>query len=64
MNIFIYRPDKMQAPEINPDLCYTTKGQSLREWQRDRDEVYSYRIEQIKRKLHKKPVHKVEDYWR
>lgn len=62
MNIFIYRPDRMQSDKINPDLCYTLKGQPLREWQRDQDEIYNYRISKAKKK--EVPDYKVFDYWR
>lgn len=40
------------------------KGQNYRDWQRDQEEVYHYKVEQIKRKLNKRPKHKVLDYWR
>lgn len=64
MNIFIYRPDKRFHPNVNPDCCYTIKGQNYRAWQKDQDEAYAYKIEIIKRKLGERPKHKVEDYWR
>jgi len=64
MNIFIYRPDKQPNQNVIPDLCYTLKGQNYREWQRDQEEVYHYKVEHIKRKLNKRPRHKVLDYWR
>lgn len=64
ITIFIYRPDKRFHAAVNPDMCYTISGQNFREWQRDKEEVYNYRVEQIKCKLNKRPSHKVEDYWR
>lgn len=64
INIFIYRPDKIQSANISPDLCYTCKGQHFREWQRDQEEVYKYKVELLKRKLNETPEHKIEDYWR
>lgn len=62
MKIFIYRPDR--ANKVNPDLCYTPKGQPYRDWQRDQDVAYDYKVELIKRKLEQLPKHKIEDYWR
>ncbi len=64
MKIFIYRPDKKFHQAIRPEMCYTLSGQSYPEWQRDMEEAYNYRIEMIKRRLNKRPDHKVEDYWR
>lgn len=64
INIFIYRPDKRNHPDINPDCCYTLNGQNYRDWKKDQDEAYAYKAEQIKRKLSEKPKHQVEDYWR
>ena len=64
INIFIYRPDKIQTANINPDLCYTCKGQHFREWQRDQEEVYRYKVELLKQRLNEAPEHKIEDYWR
>jgi hypothetical protein len=66
MNIFIYRPDKCQNAKVVPDLCYTPKGQNYREWLRDQDEAYQYKVEIIKRKLKekRKTSHFLEDYWR
>ena len=62
MKIFIYRPDLRN--KVNPDLCYTLNGQSYREWQRDQEVAYDYKVELIKRKLEQFPKHRVEDYWR
>ncbi len=66
MNIFIYRPDKCPNAKVVPDLCYTPKGQNYREWLRDQDEAYQYKVEIIKRKLKekRKTSHFLEDYWR
>ena len=64
MNIFIYRPDKRPHPVVNLDLCYTPSGQNFRDWQKDQEEAYIYKIEQIKRKLNSKPDYQIEDYWR
>jgi len=64
LEIFIYRPERQPNPNVIPDLCYTLKGQNYRDWQRDQEEVYHYKVEQIKRKLNKRPKHKVLDYWR
>lgn len=64
LEIFIYRPDLYQAGRINPDACFTIKGQHYSDWQKDQDEAYHYKVEQIKRKLNKRPKHKVLDYWR
>lgn len=64
MNIFIYRPDKRNHPNVNPDCCYTLNGQNYRDWRKDQDELYSYKAEQAKRKLEQKPDYKVWDYWR
>ena len=64
INVFIYRPDKSFHPNVNPDYCYTAKGQNYREWQRDQDEAYAYKVEILKIKLSQKPDHKVLDYWR
>jgi hypothetical protein len=64
MNIFIYRPDKAFNTKVIPDLCYTLSGQNYREWQRDQDEAYQYKVELTKRKLNekRKNAHFVEDY--
>lgn len=64
MSIFIYRPDKRPHPDVNPDLCYTLSGQNYRDWQRDNDEAYNYKVEQIKHRLSRRPDYQVEDYWR
>lgn len=64
INVFIYRPDKSFHPNVNPDYCYTAKGQHYRDWQKDQDEAYAYKVEILKRKLSRKPDHKVLDYWR
>ena len=64
MNIFIYRPDRPFNPNINPNYCYTLKGQNFRDWQKDQEEAYNYRVEQLKRKLSRRPSIKIEDYWR
>lgn len=45
LNIFIYRPDLGAARHINPDLCFTPQGQSYHDWQRDREELYQYKLE-------------------
>lgn len=64
LEILFYRPDKLSSTVINPDLCYTLKGQNYREWQRDQEELYQYRVHLAKHKLDKLPSHKVLDYWR
>lgn len=64
LDIFIYRPDKQPDKNVIPDLCYTLSGQGFRDWQKDQEEVYAYKVEQIKKKLSRKPKHKVYDYWR
>lgn len=64
MNIFIYRPERKQSRFIDPDVTYTIKGQPFSEWARDRQTVYDYKVELLKRKLHHKPKYKVYDYWR
>ena len=64
LEIFIYRPDLYQAGRINPDAVFTIKGQHYSDWQKDQDEAYHYKVEQIKIKLNKRPKHKVLDYWR
>ena len=62
-NVLIYRPDKLQA-NINPDLCYTSKGQSYAEWKRDEQTVYDYKVKLIRDKIDDIPEHKVFDWWR
>jgi hypothetical protein len=64
LNIFIYRPDKRFHPNVNLDCCYTISGQHYRDWQKDQDEAYAYKVNMIKEKLNEMPKHKVEDYWR
>lgn len=68
MNIFIYRPDRGLSEnkmKIEPDLCYTNRGQNFRDWQKDQQSVYDYKIELIKRKLSKpKNSHYLPDFWR
>lgn len=51
LNIFIYRPDKAPDLRVIPDLCYTLSGQNYRDWQKDQEEAYHYKVEQIKHKL-------------
>lgn len=65
LNIFIYRPDKAPHKDIIPDLCYTPDGQNYRDWQRDHDEAYQYKIELIKQKAakQKKNAHFIEVSW-
>ena len=63
LNLFIYRPDRLQA-NINPDLCYTAKGQSYAEWKRDEQTVYDYKVKLIRDKIDDIPEHKVFDWWR
>ncbi len=50
LNIFIYRPDKAPDMRVIPDLCYTPTGQNYREWQKDQEEAYHYKVELIKDK--------------
>lgn len=64
LEIFIYKPHLYQASRINPDACFTLKGQNYHEWQRDRQTLYDYKVEMIKRKLNRKPKQKVYDFWR
>ena len=63
MNFFIYRPDKVNNRRINPDYLYTLKGQNFRDWQRDKEEEYVYRVELIKERLARPPKHKVREVW-
>lgn len=64
LDIFIYRPDKQFHRNVNPDYCYTVKGQNFREWQQDQETARQYKVECIKIKLSQKPDYKVFDYWR
>jgi len=64
MNILFYRPDKFQAYKVNPEAVFTLKGQPFSDWQRDQQTAYDYKVELLKRKLHRKPRHKIIDYWR
>lgn len=64
MQILIYRPDKRYHPDVNPDLCWTIKGQNFRDWQKDQQEAYIYKVEIIKRKLERKNKSFLPDYWR
>lgn len=64
MNILIYRPDRFQAYKVHPEAVFTLKGQSFADWQRDQQTAYEYKVELLKRRLHRKPKHKVFDYWR
>lgn len=68
LNVFIYRPDKgisKQAAKVLPDLCYTPHGQNYRDWQKDQDEAYQYKVEMIKRGLAQRRCnsHFVEVVW-
>lgn len=66
LNIFIYRPDLGAARHINPDLCFTPQGQSYHDWQRDREELYQYKLEQAKLKIERqkcKHKHYIEVSW-
>lgn len=68
INIFIYKPyceldHKIKyAKNINPEHCWTTKGQSFHEWQQDQEEIKQYKID-LAKKI-EIPKHKVLDYWR
>ena len=64
MNIFIYRPDRTPNKNVIPDMCYTLDGRNYRDWQRDQEEAYNFKVEMIKKNLNKKPKYKVYDYWR
>lgn len=67
IRVWIYRPDKAFNPNVVPDLCYTPDGQNYRDWQRDEQEAYNYKVEQIKRRLKEaeRPNKDfIEDYWR
>lgn len=64
MNIFIYRPDRTPNKNVIPDMCYTLDGRNYRDWQRDKEEAYNFKVEMIKKNLNKKPKYKVYDYWR
>ena len=67
LKVWIYRPDLRPHPKVDPDLCYDLKGQNFRDWQRDEQTVYDYKVDEIRRNLkeaarpHK---HYLEDYWR
>lgn len=63
MDFFIYRPDLAPDRRINPDWLYTLKGQNFRDWQRDKEEEYSYRVEKIKEKLAQPPKHRIKEWW-
>lgn len=68
LNVFIYRPDRgisKQAAKVLPDLCYTPQGQNYRDWQKDQDEAYNYKVEMIKRGLaqQRRNSHFVEVAW-
>lgn len=68
LNVFIYRPDRgisKQAAKVLPDLCYTLQGQNYRDWQKDQDEAYQYKVETIKRGLarRRRNSHFVEVAW-
>jgi len=59
VRVFIYRPDLAGSKNIIPDLCFTPDGQNYREWQRDQEELYQYKLEQAKREIeNKKRKHK------
>lgn len=64
LNFFIYRPDRMQGKNINPDLLYTVDDKPFADWQRDEQTVYDYRVKKIKEKIEDIPKHKVFDWWR
>lgn len=64
MDIFIYRPDRTPNKNVIPDMCYTLDGRNYRDWQRDKEEAYNFKVEMIKKNLNKKPKYKVYDYWR
>lgn len=64
LNIFIYRPDIRFHPNVNPDCVYTLKGQPYREWQRDREELYNYKVSEAKKRLNHPKSDMVLDYWR
>lgn len=63
MKFFFYRPDLAMDNRINPDLLYTLKGQNFRDWQRDKEEEYQYRVEKIKERLAQPPKHMVKELW-
>lgn len=63
MDIFIYRPDKATPKKINLDLVYTANGQNFRDWQRDREELYNYKVETIKENLSRPPKHMIKEWW-
>lgn len=64
MNIFIYRPERTPNKNVIPDMCYTLDGRNYRDWQKDQEEAYNFKVEMIKKNLNKKPKYKVYDYWR
>lgn len=64
MNIFIYRPDRGFNRNVKPECCYTLRGKSYHEWQKDQDEAYAFKVEIIKKKLTEKKSSMIEDYWR
>lgn len=63
IDIYIYRPDKANNRYINPDWLYTARGQNFRDWQRDKEEEYQYRVEKIKERLARPPKHRVREVW-
>lgn len=64
MKILIYRPDKAPNPNVTPALCYTPSGQNFIDWQREQQEVLTYKIELAKSKQNAIPEHKIFDYCR
>ena len=64
LNIFIYRPDRMQSRVISPDLCYTASDIHYSEWQRNEQTAYDFRVKKIKEKLDEIPDYKCLDWWR
>lgn len=64
MKVLIYRPDKAPDPRVNPALCYMPNGQNFIDWQREQQEVLTYKIELAKSKQNAIPEHKIFDYWR
>ena len=66
VNVWIYRPDLACHKNVVPDLCYSPQGQNYREWQRDKEEMYQYKLEQAKMKIEQekcKYKHFIEAGW-
>ena len=63
LKLWIYRPDKANR-NINWSGVFSAHGQSWLEYERDNNEAYQYKVENLKNRLQTKKKHYIEDYWR